>query len=199
MPFLYLILQKTLSIIALLFFSGCLAQRRGRESQIDIEQLLLQADPDSITRLLNEAVESSDADEQAVVSVQQSNSVEVSTSNGRRGNPRPRLFRPNALRSRLRQRPSIQINTLAPEALVATTTTERPSRSSLFSSPRRRLLFSSPVLRSALLGLPGPRSWFSSAFLFFSLASFTVHSSGNGSTSRDLKINLIIRSNELVP
>merc|ERR1711978_284628 len=52
---------------------------------------------------------------------------------------------------------------------------------------------------SALLGLPGPRSWFSSAFLFFSLASFTVHSSGNGSTSRDLKINLIIRSNELVP
>merc|ERR1712154_500207 len=96
-------------------------------------------DSDSITRLLNEAVEASDAEEQAVVSVQQSNSDEINADpSGRRGNTRPRLFRPNALRSRLRQRLSIQINTLAPEALIETTTTERPSRSSLFSSPRRR-------------------------------------------------------------
>merc|ERR1712141_437186 len=95
--------MKSLTIIALLFFSGCLAQRRGRESQIDIEQLLLQADSDSITRLLNEAVEASDAEEQAVVSVQQSNSVEISSNqNDRRVNsrPRPRLFRPKSLRSR---------------------------------------------------------------------------------------------------
>lgn len=131
--------MKTLTIIALLFLSGSLAQRRDPQNDINIEQLLLQADPASIERLLNEAVEASNAEEQSVVSVKQSSSVEISSQDNQEGNQRPRLFRPKSLRSRLRKRPKIQItNTLAPKALIATTTTEKPSRSSLFSSPRRR-------------------------------------------------------------
>ena len=126
-----------------MFLSGNWAQKTESQTGINIEQLLLQADPVSIERLLNEAVEASNAEEQAVVSVKQSNSVEIS-------NKRPRLFRPKNLRSKeqeslrktlrtLRKRPKIAISsTLAPEPLTATRATEKPSRSSLFSSPRRR-------------------------------------------------------------
>ena len=121
--------------MAVISFSGCIAQRRISQLQdINIEQLLLQADPVSIERLLNEAVEESDA--KATVSVQQSNSVEISEAKPKK----PRLFRPSALRNRLRQRPRIEITAIEGAQPLVATTTEVPSarRASLFS-PRRRL------------------------------------------------------------